>query len=211
MDAFQRQKEKVLQLLHSAAAFARVRDADSVAARLDEAVRRLEAGKLLVVVAGEFKQGKSSLVNALLGEPNLFPVDIDVATSLVCTITHGERERVTVVLGEAGRERHQEARRDEIADYVTEARNPRNAKHARLLVVESPNPSLKDGLTLADTPGIGGLNVRHTDVTYAFLPGADAVLFVSDALKPLTAAELDFVAHRIARHCPEVLYVVTKI
>ncbi|NER05229.1 MAG: hypothetical protein F6K17_22860 [Okeania sp. SIO3C4] len=55
-----------------------------------------------IVICGEYKQGKSSLTNALLNEPELFPVDVDVTTSLVSTITYGEREKIMVVLGKPG-------------------------------------------------------------------------------------------------------------
>ena len=63
---------------------------------------------------------------------------------------------------------------------------------------------------LVDTPGIGSLNAEHTAVTHAFLPNADVVLFVSDALKPLTTEELDFLKERILPHCQNLIFVLTK-
>jgi GTPase Era involved in 16S rRNA processing len=178
--------------------------------RLMAAGKQLASGKLFVVVCGEFKRGKSSLINALLGEPGLFPVDVDIATSLVTTIAYRAEERIVVAVGERGKEEKRPLARGEIADYVTEGRNPNNAKQARLMAIETPNEKLKDGLILVDTPGVGGLQQGHNEVTYAFIPNADVVLFVSDALAPLTTEELAFVG-RIAGHCPSILFVLTKI
>src|SRR5260221_2262923 len=83
-------------------------------------------------------------------------------------------------------------------------------RQARLLVMQIPNEQLKTGLVVVDTPGVGGLNSEHSDVTYAFIPNADVVLFVSDALKPLSTTDIHFIKERIAPVCPNLLFVVTK-
>lgn len=209
MANFQATKQQTLSLLKSAIDFAKAKGCKDAVKRLNEISQHLLEGKLLVVVAGEFKQGKSSLINAFLREPGLFPVDVDIATNLVSTITYGDSEKVTVVLGEPGKEKRKEISRADIPDYVTEQGNQKNNKQARMLVVESPNPQLKEGLILVDTPGVGGSNVRHTDVTYAYIPNADAILFVSDVHAPLSTKELNFI-QRISKHCQIFIFVVTK-
>ena len=196
--------------MRTTAEFAKTNRHEDTKKRLDEASRHLIEGKLVVVVCGEFKQGKSSLLNALLEENDLFPVDVDITTNVVSTIAYGEREKFTVITGEPGRETSKIISRDDIKDYVTEQRNRNNKRQARMLILQSPNKRLKEGLVLADTPGIGSLNINHTDITYGYIPNADAVIFVSDALAPLSAAELKFV-EMIARHSENVIYVVTKI
>lgn len=161
------------------------------------------------MIAGEFKQGKSSLINALINEQDLFPVDIDITTNLVSTITYGKEEKVTVVLGEPGKGKTKTITREEIPDYVTEQKNSKNQKKAQMLIIESPNPQLKEGLVLVDTPGVGGLNTEHTAISYTFIPNADVVIFVSDSQKPMVVKELDFV-EMINRHCQNFLFVITK-
>ncbi|MFN8515313.1 MAG: dynamin family protein [Thermomicrobiales bacterium] len=210
MSATPDRKQQVLQLYKAAVDAAKAGQNSEIEQRLMAAGKQLSAGKLFVVVCGEFKRGKSSLINALLGEPGLFPVDVDIATSLVTTISHRAEERIVVAVGERGQEEKRPLARGEIADYVTEGRNPNNARQARLMAIETPNEKLKDGLILVDTPGVGGLQAGHNEVTYAFIPNADVVLFVSDALAPLTTEELAFVG-RIAKHCPSILFVITKI
>ena len=210
MSNYQEQKQQTLELFKKAIAAANRYKSPQTLKHLEEAQQHLLEGKLFIVVAGEFKQGKSSLLNAFLNETDIFPVDIDITTNLVSTITYGQEEKVSVVLGDAGNENVKQISRDEIPDYVTEQRNVKNAKQAKMLIVESPNPQLQEGLVLVDTPGIGSLNTEHTAITYAFLPNADAILFVSDALKPLTTEELDFLKTRILPHCQNLIFVLTK-
>jgi predicted GTPase len=209
---YQGRKQEILDLFASLRSFAQKQNEQGYVKQLDEAIKRLDEGKLLVVVCGEFKEGKSSLINALLNEASddLFPVDSDIATGLVSTISYGEQEKITVIIGEPGQEKQKQIKREEINDYANEQHNKGNIQQARMLVAEVPNSQLKDGLVLVDTPGVGGLNTRHTGITYAFIPNSDVVLFVSDVTAPLKAKELEFVK-MIARHCQNLIFVVTKI
>lgn len=213
---YQEQKQQTLKLLQSAISFAKTYKYRDIERRLGEAQKRLLEGKLLVVVCGEFKEGKSSLINALLKEANddLFPVDADIATGIVSTIAYGEREQITVILGKPGKEKKEKIQRQEIGNYANEKFNKGNKRQARMLVIESPNQKLKDGLVLVDTPGVGGLNTQHTGITYSFIPEADAILFVSDVKNPLSEDELKFLKFIVDR-CPNVIsnviFVVTKI
>ena len=208
--SYQVQKQNVLKLFQSARSFTKEFGTPEIDKNLLEAGNYLDNGKLCVVVCGEYKRGKSSLTNALLDETNLFPVDIDITTSAVTTITYGEVEIITVVMGEQGKEKVEQITRSQIPEYVTEKGNPKNYKRVKLLSIASPNPKLKDGLVIADTPGVGGLNTEHTAVSYAFIPNADVVLFVSDALSPLSTDELSFI-ERIKADCENLIFVVTKI
>jgi Dynamin family len=209
MDTYQPQKESLLRLFADVSEFSKSQGRAVLAEHLRDGAERLEQGKLFVVVAGEFKQGKSSLVDALLDEPDLFPANPDIATCLVSTISYAPREQVTVFVGEDGTAAPRVIQRDQIRDYVMEGRNPKNVQQARLLKIETPNPHLKDGLVLVDTPGTGGLFKRHSEITYAFLPNADAVLYVSDALSPLSVTDLEFL-QKIASQCQRIIFVLTK-
>jgi predicted GTPase len=209
MNTYQEQRQEIIKLFQQTQAIVEQSDRQDIAQTLAQSKQRFTEGKLFVVVAGEFKQGKSSLINALLNEKNLFPVDIDITTNLVSSITYGKEEKVTVIIGEPGQGQAKSITREEIPNYVTEQKNANNILKAQMLVIESPNPQLKEGLVLVDTPGVGGLNTEHTAVSYAFIPNADVILFVSDTEKPLTVKELEFV-DLIARHCKNFIFVVTK-
>lgn len=191
------------------------------AERLAAAERRLRSGTLTVVVCGEFKRGKSSLLNALLEEPDLFPRDTYFATSLVTTASYAPVERVTVTLdpppGQPDSGPQQlEIPRERIAEFATESGNPGNAKRVRLISIELPNPRLAAGLVLVDTPGVGAVYQAHTAVTAGFLPQADALVFVADVTQPLTESELRFLtraagASRALDGTDGLLFALTKI
>ncbi|MDN3025888.1 dynamin family protein [Streptomyces sp. S.PB5] len=179
---------------------------------LDQSKARLEQGTCHVVVVGEFKRGKSTLLNALVERPGLFPVDVDVATCVVSTLGWGPRERAVVhfepLPGESAAN-PVEVGTDRLPEFVTEQGNPRNHKRVRLLELQAPAPQLESGLVLADTPGVGSSNPAHTTATNAFLQRADGLIFVCDAIEPLATYELDFLSQALTM-CEVVITVVTK-
>ncbi|MEV2196230.1 dynamin family protein [Streptomyces phaeochromogenes] len=182
-------REEILELFAPSAAAASAERSRQAGSRLADTERQLRAGKLTVTVCGEFKRGKSSLVNALLEDPGLCPVDTYYATNLVSVVSYGPRERIHVTLDTGER---REISRAEIAKYAGESGNPHNPVQARLLTVVIPNPRLFSGLLLVDTPGVGGAYQAHTAATVKFLPQSDAVVFVVDATQPMTESELRF-------------------
>ena len=205
------ERQKVLRLTAEAATLARERNEADSERQLGEAAEALEMGRLKAAVVGEFKRGKSTLLNALIEEPDLLPVNVMVTTNLVTTVTKGPEEKVVVHLDDPGPDGRRKAvpiTRDQIAMYATEQDNPDNVRRARLLSIELPTDRL-DGLALVDTPGVGGLNTEHTAATYAFLTSADIVIFVLDALTPLSTDELDF-AKVVVDNARAVIFVVTK-
>ncbi len=143
-----------------------------------------------LVVAGQFKRGKSTLINALLGEM-LLPSGVVPLTSTVTVIRAGRVRRALVEL-KTGERRPIELAA--LGEYVTERGNPGNAKGVERVVIDHPSALLADGVRLVDTPGIGSVYAHNTDETRKYLPQADAVLFVASVDQPVSRAELDFLA-----------------
>jgi hypothetical protein len=160
-------------------------------------------------VVGEFKQGKSALINGLLGA-EVCPVDDDLATMAVTVVGHAVRPEVAVHRREDGAPLVEAIPPDDLARWVTERGNPDNRLNVERVDVSLPHPLLERGIVLIDTPGIGGLNAAHAAATLAFLPVADALVFVTDASAELTAAELGFLASAIDAG-PQILVALTKI
>jgi hypothetical protein len=98
----------------------------------------------------------------------------------------------------------------ELAEHVAHAGNPENREGLAQVEVGLPSGFLQGGLELVDTPGVGGLGSVRATATLAALPGADAVLLVSDAAQEYTAAEIEFAKHAV-RLCPNLTCVLTKI
>ncbi len=183
---------------------------------LDDSRDRLAAGQFYVVVCGEFRRGKSSLLNALVERPGLFPVDVDITTSAAILLRWAAQDSATVFFTEASPGDPLSAREPQVipieraAEFVTEQSNPGNDKQVLRIEMGAPVPQLKTGLVLVDTPGIGSLNPAHTAATRAFLRRADAILFVAAATEPLSTPELNILQLALSQ-CPIVLTAVTMI
>lgn len=171
---------------------------------------RIADDALRVMLVGEFKHGKSSLLNSLLGTP-VTPVDADIATSVPVVVRHGDPRAVEAVIdAEAGAAARVPVPFEELEAWVTEGGNPGNRRQVRRVEVLLPHPVLAARLAFVDTPGVGGLASIHGTITAAALPMADAALFVSDAAQELSANELEFL-RTVVRVCPTVAKVTTKI
>lgn len=175
---------------------------------------RLADPSVRVLVVGEFKQGKSQLVNALVNAP-VCPVDDDIATAIPTVVRYAEAAGVTLVReaqsdsGEPLPPQRTAVAIEQLAQYVSEAGNPGNRHQLSYAEVGLPRRLLEGGLVLVDTPGVGGLGSSHGAATMGALPRADAVLLISDAAQEYTAPELTFLA--AARQlCPNVACVITK-
>jgi GTPase Era involved in 16S rRNA processing len=186
-----------------------------LAERLALTRKRLSDPAFHVFVVGEFKQGKSSLVNALLNAP-VCPVDDDIATAVPTAIGFGDPPIATVLLDPGGDDADPERepiRRDiaveQVARHVTEASDPTGEHRVTSVEVKLPRKLLSDGLVIVDTPGVGGLGSAHSAATIGALPMADAVVFVSDSSQEFTAPELEFL-DTARKMCPNVVCVLTK-
>lgn len=174
-------------------------------ARLQAASARLERPSPVVAVVGSYKQGKSSLVNALTGSP-VCPVDDDLATTAITVVYGATQPAARARRAVEGRTEVEPVPIEELPRYVSEAGNEPGVD---LVEVGIPSVLLEEGLTLVDTPGVGGLLDRHTSLALRFLSLADATLFVTDASQELTAPEVS-ILERIQEVCPTLLVVVTK-
>lgn len=167
---------------------------------------KLKAERFNLATVGEFKRGKTCLVNALLGEA-LLPMGVTPLTSVATVVSHGPAFAATVRFLN-GTERPIE--RAELAEFVTESGNPGNAKQVREVRVDYPATLLRNGLRLLDTPGVGSIHSHNSAAARAVLPDCDAALFVLSADQPLSQAELDFLAE-VRGHAQRVFFVLNKI
>jgi tRNA U34 5-carboxymethylaminomethyl modifying GTPase MnmE/TrmE len=180
-----------------------------LAERATAAGARLKRPATVVCVVGEFKQGKSSLVNGLLGRDTC-PVDDDLATAAITLVRYGDEPSAVVRRRVDGQQVAERIGIDDLDAWVTEAGNPANEKGVERVEIAVPSAILRQGLVIVDTPGMGGLGAGHAAATLSFLPFADGLLLVSDSSAELSAPEVDFL-RRATELCPTVLFVQTKI
>ena len=162
------------------------RDREQIAALRD----RLAAARLRVLVAGEAKRGKSTLVNALLGRPVL-PSGVTPLTAVATTVRYGEDPHAEVRFADGQEEKYPLAALD---DLVTERGNPRNRRGIAAVTAFVDAPVLAGGVELVDTPGTGSVFAWDTDAAHRALEGMDAAVFVLTADPPVSASERDLLA-----------------
>jgi hypothetical protein len=182
------------------------------ATRLAAARRRLADPAFHVVVVGEFKQGKSSLVNALTGT-TVCPIDDDVATALPTHVRYGPEPAAELLYDEDPPRRESIPVADLPSWVVEQAPDGAGRGDGPQPVgveVRVPRKLLAGGVVLVDTPGVGGLGSAHAAASLAAASMADALVFVTDAAQELTRSELDFL--RQAREmCGTIAFALTKI
>lgn len=190
------------------AGLAHLRRIDPDAAAEVDTLRRREAGHPTVVIVGETKRGKSSLLNALLAVPGLSPVDAGVATSAYLEFRHGEQ--VTARAYSPGEPGPVPVNVADLRNWATVVGSlPDGHRPPRRIEVTHP-ASLLTHLTLVDTPGVGGLDSVHGEIALDAVERATALLFVVDASAPFSKPELDFLV-QASRRVNLVLFALTKI
>jgi Dynamin family len=185
------------------------RDRADLSERLVAARTRLERQAVPVAVVGEFKRGKSTLVNALL-QRAVCPVDADIVTAVPTLVRFGDRAGVTAYTEpDGGGEPVAEEMPVESIENLVSEQGPASVRRYRSVEVRLPHRMLRSGLCLVDTPGVGGLDSAHGLLTLSALDAAAAMIFVTDASQELTAPELEFLRQAVER-CPLAACVITK-
>jgi len=200
-------KQEVTASTRAAKQFFEAHDARNAVERCQALLVQLAEDRFNLAVVGQFKRGKSTLMNAVLGR-DLLPTGLLPLTSAITTLCYGSTERV--LLRRAGWTLEQEVPLAQLADYITERGNPGNERGLVEARVELPLPFLRRGLHFIDTPGIGSASHENTATTYAFLPQMAAVIFVTSVEAPLSEAEERFLAY-IRGQVRQLFVVVNKM
>jgi len=181
--------------------------------RIHELESRLTQARFNLAVLGQFKRGKSTLLNAMLGE-ELLPTAVIPVTSVPTFLLWGQKRIIRVIFLDGHTEEQYSENLQELsaflARYVTEEGNPKNHLGVSRVEVAHPSPLLHRGVVLIDTPGIGSTLQHNTQATLDFLPQCDGALFLVSADPPITQVEIEFlkaVHNRAAR----IFFLMNKI
>lgn len=181
----------------------------------DVAVR--SAGNLInreqydVVVCGEVKKGKSSFINALMGD-NILPTNTQVATSQVFRIINSDTEEYHLVFTDGQRQR---ISKEELSKYGSQVDADLYGepvfRHHQLDYIEVRHsiPVLPKSVALVDTPGIGALYAAHEQITRNYLSNASAVIFILDPKNPVVTKEREFIESAL-QQTKQIMFVMTK-
>jgi len=170
------------------------------------AVRQARDGDHVVAVLGQFKAGKSSLLNWLLGE-DVLPVQAIPTTAVVTRVRYDDR--LTARVKRRGHE-PAAAPLGELGEWITQAGNPDNRRDVEWVEVRSPALADLPGLTLVDTPGTQSSWEANTATSLGWLPNAGAALVAVSATQPLAEADLRLL-DLLRPHTPSLTIVLTKI
>lgn len=168
-------------------------------------------GIFRIVVIGEIKKGKSSFINALFGKEELLPTNEDIATSTVYKLVYGKEPKIRVFLkGRDGSITNKVIEQSQLSEYGTEYGNPDNKKGVEFIAIQSPSPILESGVVIIDTPGLGGVIKVHKEITWRYIPNADAIFFVCDSVETLLSrAETEYL-QKLKKMSPYIFFVQTK-
>lgn len=176
---------------------------------IDEVLKRIESDSFSVAVVGEFKRGKSTFINALLGQ-EILPADILPCSATLNRVTYGLKPLVKVLF-KNGRE--EEVAIDRLADYVTKLtpESETTAVDVKEAVVYYPVHYCQNNVDIIDTPGLND-DQNMTDVTLSVLPSVDAALLSIMAQAPLSEYERDFLEDKLlTSDLGRIIFVVTGI
>ncbi|MFA6670269.1 MAG: dynamin family protein [Bacillota bacterium] len=194
--------DKFMELMECSRAI----DYSQVADRIEYEIKKLEESEFHLMVVGQFKRGKSTLINYLIGD-TILPTGVIPITSIITKIKHGSMPSALVVFngGES-----KDIPLDEVDLYVSEEKNPENTKDVKYLEIEYPSQNLKNGLVLIDTPGIGSIFRHNTEVAYGHLPEADAAVFIISSDPPISQLEIEFLKD-VRKYIDKIFIVQNKI
>ncbi len=190
--------------LNQLAELARQADLPEIAADAARLSQRLAEGRFYIACVGQFKRGKSTLVNALVGHAVL-PMGVLPVTTAVTVVRFGPALKARV--WQQGR--WLDIPVTQVAAFVSEEHNPGNEKGVEVVEIFVPHPLLSSGMCLVDTPGIGSVIAANTKTTKSFVPHIDAAIVVLGADPPITGEELDLV-EEVAQEVPELIVVLNK-
>ncbi len=160
---------------------------------------------IYVAVLGQFKSGKSSLVNSLIGI-NLLPVGVVPVTAIVTRLRFGLQPRLIIQFLN-GKETSTAI--DELSQYVTEKLNPENIKQVAQAIVEHPALEPFKNVSLVDTPGLGSLYRHNSETTQQWLPFTGVAIISISAERPLSEEDINLLKG-IAQYCPDMALIITK-
>lgn len=166
------------------------------------ASKNLRQGIFRLVVLGDLKRGKSTLLNALIGE-NLLPSDVNPCTALLTVLRYGPEKKVTVYF--------KDDRLPEQLDFISFTQkytiDPDEAKKLELekqqafpnvkyAVVQYPLPLLEKGIEIVDSPGLNDTEARN-ELSLSYINNCHAILFVFRASQPCTLEERRYLKNYI--------------
>ncbi len=192
---------RLLQL----ASLAQALGAEPVAEEAGDLADRVSEGRFYVACVGQFKRGKSTLLNAL-ADHEVVPTGFVPVTAVPTVIRFGDELHARIRMRDGF---WRDVAMSDLKEYVTEELNPENKKAVEGAEVFVPSPLLSTGMCFVDTPGLGSVFTGNTAATQAFIPHIDAALVVVGADPPIAGEELALV-EAVGKRVQDLILVINK-
>jgi GTPase SAR1 family protein len=177
----------------------------STSGEVRQLVARINEGRFFVACVGQFKRGKSTLLDALVGE-EILPTGVVPVTTVPTVLRYGDQKAARVLI----ESKWKAIRPGDLPQYVSEELNPENKKRVEGVEAFLASPLLASGMCLVDTPGIGSVFAGNTETTKDFIPQIDAAILVVGADPPISGEELALI-EAVAANVDQILIVLNKI
>ena len=165
-----------------------------------------------MAMLGQFKRGKSTLLNALLGVP-LLPTGITPVTAIP-TYVYAASSPLLHIEFEGPRAPLKSREPSEfsniLARYVAEAANASNREQVRSVEITLDSVTFSDRVVLLDTPGVGSTFLHNSRTAEAVLTDCDVGIFVLSPDPPITEVELGYLDN-VQRLIPKVYFALNKV
>ena len=162
-----------------------------------------------VGIMGEFRRGKSTVINALLGQA-IVPSDI-VPTSATLNYVKWGTEKKGIINFKDGTKK--EVAIDELSNYITKItdESEKMAETVEDAVIYYPCPFCQNGVQIIDTPGLND-DERMTAISENVIPTLDAIIMVLVPDSPFSQTEAEFVRNKVmTSDLGRIIFVVNKI
>lgn len=212
LEAHTHRKEQVLTLLSHAADVMYKMDRKDDAEALQQMSKDVEYGRFSIVVVGQFSAGKSTFLNALMGEKYLpsFQTETTATINFLKSIDDNDGKSQLVVKYKDGHEVvSDDVSKDNIEKYVS-VKGDNVATTIEYVTLYLDSKFLKGGVTLVDCPGLGGVLENHAEITRNQIKKSHAAIFMFNANQPGSAS--DFKALKsLKSQCQSTLIVLNQI
>lgn len=161
-----------------------------------------------IAILGQFKAGKTSFINSLIGN-TVLPVGVIPVTTVITRITrvqYGTTQRAVVTFLDGS---SREIRVEEVEEYISEAKNPANCKNVAVVDLELPVFEQYQGLRFVDTPGLGSAYKYNTATSEEWLPRVGAAILAISSDRPLSESDLSLL-RELMTYTPDIVLLLTK-
>jgi len=165
---------------------------DLIEGKIKENIAKLQSEQIVVSVIGQFKRGKSSVINALLSE-EILPISVLPLTAIPVFIYYGEKYELQIkTKKEVLNFKNIEEIKKVLFEFATEKGNPENKKEVEEIKLFYPSELLKNNIVLVDTPGVGSIYAHNTKAAEDVIPKSDIGVFVVSPDSPFSEVEMNY-------------------